>query len=72
MSYDAILLTSFGGPESLEEVMPFLERVTAGRGIPRERLEEVSRFLDRRAETRILSLRSAQSRSLKAAFSGCN
>lgn len=43
MSYDAILLVSFGGPESLEEVIPFLERVTAGRGIPRERLEEVSR-----------------------------
>ena len=42
MSYDAILLTSFGGPESLEDVMPFLERVTAGRGVPRQRLEEVS------------------------------
>lgn len=42
MSYDAILFTSFGGPESPEEVMPFLERVTAGRGVPRERLEEVS------------------------------
>jgi ferrochelatase len=40
--YDAILLASFGGPESPEEVMPFLERVTAGRGVPRERLEEVS------------------------------
>ncbi len=42
MNYDAVLLTSFGGPESPDEVMPFLERVTAGRGIPRERLEEVS------------------------------
>jgi ferrochelatase len=42
MTYDAILLSSFGGPEGPEEVMPFLERVTAGRGIPRERLEEVS------------------------------
>lgn len=42
MSYDAILLTSFGGPEKPEDVMPFLERVTTGRGIPRERLEEVS------------------------------
>ncbi len=42
MNYDAVLLTSFGGPESPEEVLPFLERVTAGRGIPRERLEEVS------------------------------
>lgn len=42
MNYDAVLLTSFGGPEGPDEVMPFLERVTAGRGIPRERLEEVS------------------------------
>ena len=41
MSYDAILLTSFGGPEGPDEVMPFLERVTAGRGVPRERLEDV-------------------------------
>lgn len=42
MNYDAVLLTSFGGPENPDEVMPFLERVTAGRGIPKERLEEVS------------------------------
>lgn len=42
MTYDAILLTSFGGPEGPDEVMPYLERVTAGRGVPRERLEEVS------------------------------
>ncbi|GGI09605.1 ferrochelatase [Egicoccus halophilus] len=40
--YDAILLVSFGGPEQEADVIPFMERVTAGRGIPRERLEEVS------------------------------
>ncbi|MDF8265834.1 ferrochelatase [Luteipulveratus flavus] len=40
--YDAVLLLSFGGPESREEVMPFLRRVTAGRDIPDERLEEVA------------------------------
>jgi ferrochelatase len=39
--YDAVLLLSFGGPEAPEEVMPFLRRVTAGRGIPDERLEQV-------------------------------
>ena len=38
---DAFLLVSFGGPEGPDEVIPFLERVTAGRGIPRERLERV-------------------------------
>jgi len=39
--YDALLLLSFGGPERPEDVIPFLENVTRGRGIPRERLEEV-------------------------------
>ncbi|GAB3109468.1 ferrochelatase [Streptomyces calidiresistens] len=39
--YDALLLLSFGGPEGPEDVVPFLENVTRGRGIPRERLEEV-------------------------------
>ncbi len=39
--YDALLLLSFGGPEKAEDVVPFLENVTRGRGIPRERLEEV-------------------------------
>lgn len=38
---DALLVLSFGGPEGAEEVVPFLRNVTAGRGIPDERLEEV-------------------------------
>jgi protoporphyrin/coproporphyrin ferrochelatase len=42
VTYDAVLLVSFGGPEAPEEVLPFMEQVTAGRGIPRERLVEVS------------------------------
>jgi len=40
--YDAVLLMSFGGPEQPADVMPFLENVTRGRGIPRERLESVA------------------------------
>jgi ferrochelatase len=40
-SYDALLLVSFGGPEGPDDVVPFLENVTRGRGIPRERLVEV-------------------------------
>ncbi|MGN6413596.1 ferrochelatase [Flexivirga sp.] len=40
--YDAVLVLSFGGPEGEEEVMPFLRRVTGGRGIPDERLAEVA------------------------------
>ena len=39
--YDALLLASFGGPEGPDEVRPFLEHVTRGRGIPPERLVEV-------------------------------
>ncbi len=39
---EALLLLSFGGPEGHDDVMPFLENVTRGRGVPRERLEEVA------------------------------
>jgi len=45
--YDAVLLVSFGGPEGPDEVLPFMQRVTAGRGIPDARLRQVSRhYLD--------------------------
>lgn len=37
----ALLLLSFGGPNKSEDVVPFLENVTRGRGIPRERLAQV-------------------------------
>ncbi|GAC1321558.1 MAG: ferrochelatase [Acidimicrobiales bacterium] len=39
--YDAVLVLSFGGPDGPDDVIPFLENVTRGRGIPRERLAEV-------------------------------
>ena len=39
--YDALLLYSFGGPNRPEDVVPFLRNVTAGKGIPDSRLEEV-------------------------------
>jgi ferrochelatase len=41
-SYDAFLLVSFGGPEGRDDVIPFLENVTRGRDVPRERLEQVA------------------------------
>ncbi len=41
LQYDALLVLSFGGPEGEDDVIPFLENVTRGRGIPRERLAEV-------------------------------
>ena len=40
--FDAILVVSFGGPEGPDDVMPFLENVTRGRGVPRERLLDVA------------------------------
>ena len=40
--YDAFLLLSFGGPEGPADVLPFLENVTRGRGVPPERLTEVA------------------------------
>lgn len=42
VAYDGILLSGFGGPEGQDDVIPFLRNVTRGRGIPDERLEEVS------------------------------
>jgi protoporphyrin/coproporphyrin ferrochelatase len=42
MNYDAILVVSFGGPESREEVIPFLENVLRGRNVPRDRLLAVA------------------------------
>ena len=42
MNYDAILVLSFGGPESKEDVIPFLENVLRGKNVPRERLLAVA------------------------------
>jgi ferrochelatase len=41
--FDAILIVSFGGPEGMDDVIPFLENVTRGRNVPRDRLEQVAR-----------------------------
>jgi len=40
--FDGVLLLSFGGPEQPDDVIPFLQNVTRGRGIPPERLAEVA------------------------------
>lgn len=41
-SYQAVLIVSFGGPEGMEDVIPFLENVLKGRNVPRERMLEVA------------------------------
>jgi len=42
LPYDALLVLSFGGPEKLDDVIPFLENVLRGRNVPRERMLEVA------------------------------
>jgi ferrochelatase len=42
MSYDALLVVSFGGPEGMDDVIPFLENVLRGRNVPRERMLSVA------------------------------
>jgi protoporphyrin/coproporphyrin ferrochelatase len=46
MTCDSVLLIAFGGPEKPEDIRPFLERVTTGRRIPAERIEEVARHYE--------------------------
>ena len=64
-AYDALLVLSFGGPEGMDDVMPFLENVTRGRNIPRERLEEVAEHY---AHFGGVSPINAQNRALIAAL----
>ena len=46
MTYDALLIVSFGGPEGPADVIPFLENVLRGRNVPRERMLEVAAHYD--------------------------
>lgn len=40
--YDALLIVGFGGPEGMDEVIPFMENVLRGRNVPKERMVEVT------------------------------
>lgn len=46
MSYDALLVVSFGGPEGMDDVIPFLENVLRGRNVPRERMLSVAKHYE--------------------------
>ncbi len=46
-SYDALLIVSFGGPEGMHEVIPFLENVLRGKNVSDERMQEVVRHYER-------------------------
>ncbi len=44
--YDALLVVSFGGPEGMADVMPFLENVLRGRNVPAERMRAVAKHYE--------------------------
>jgi ferrochelatase len=45
-SFDALLVVSFGGPEGMQDVIPFLENVLRGRNVPRERMLQVAKHYE--------------------------
>ena len=42
MNFEAIMLVSFGGPEGMDDVIPYLENVLRGKNVPHERMMEVA------------------------------
>jgi ferrochelatase len=44
--YDALLIVSFGGPEGMDDVIPFLENVLRGRNVPSERMRAVAKHYE--------------------------
>ncbi|MFL6211496.1 MAG: ferrochelatase [Pyrinomonadaceae bacterium] len=46
-AYDALLVVSFGGPEAMDEVLPFLANVLRGRTVPPERMQAVAQHYER-------------------------
>jgi ferrochelatase len=69
---DSVLLIAFGGPTAPAEIRPFLDNVTRGRAIPRERLEEVARHYEAMPGGRspLNALTEAQAAGLSAALGG--
>lgn len=65
VAYDGIVLVSFGGPEGREDVLPYLRRVTRGRGIPDERLAVVGEHYTHFGGTSPIN---DQNRTLRAAL----
>jgi ferrochelatase len=62
---DAVLLVSFGGPEGMDDVQPFLANVLRGRPVPAERIAQVARHYERFGGVSPLN---AQNRALLAAL----
>jgi ferrochelatase len=45
-AFDALLIVSFGGPEGMADVMPFLKNVLRGRNVPVERMLAVAKHYE--------------------------
>jgi ferrochelatase len=45
--FDAVLLISFGGPQGLDDIRPFLANVLRGRRVPAARVDEVAHHYER-------------------------
>jgi ferrochelatase len=69
---DSVLLIAFGGPTAPSEIRPFLDNVTRGRSIPRERLEEVARHYEAMPGGRspLNALTDAQAAGLRVRLGG--
>ncbi|WP_208302263.1 ferrochelatase [Dermatophilus congolensis] len=66
---DGIVLVSFGGPRGEADVVPFLENVTAGRGVPRERLMVVGEhYFARGGVSPINAETQAQAEAMRSAL----
>jgi ferrochelatase len=63
--YDALLIMSFGGPEGMDDVMPFLDNVLRGRNVPEERKREVAHHYELFGGVSPINL---QNRQLQAAL----
>lgn len=63
--YDALLIMSFGGPEGLADVLPFLDNVLRGKNVPDERKREVAHHYELFGGVSPINL---QNRQLQAAL----
>ena len=68
-NYDAVLLLSFGGPDSPKDVMPFLRNVVRGRNVPETRLQAIAdRYLKFGGKSPINKENSALIRAMRSAI----
>ena len=65
--FDAVLLISFGGPEGIDEIRPFLRNVLWGRRIPAERINAVAHHYEQfDGVSPITAITSCQAEGLRA------